>query len=161
MNIFYLSDDLTKCAQYHCDKHVVKMILEYAQLLSTACRESGLDMGYKTTHKNHPSAIWARASEDNFLWLADLAYEVNKEWQHRYGHPKTKNHKSYDLICTLELPKLPKIGLTEMPQCMPDEYRVSGNPIQGYRNYYCGPKSEIATWKNRDTPWWYNAKTAI
>lgn len=157
MNIFYLSSDLKKCAQYHCDKHVVKMILEYAQLLSTACRESGLDMGYKTTHKNHPCAIWARSSEDNFIWLADLAWELNKEWQYRYEHPASKNHKSWDVISTLELPSLPKLGLTEFPQCMPDEFKVLNNPIAAYRNYYQGSKAEIATWKKRNKPWWFHS----
>lgn len=152
MNIFYLDEDLTKCAEAHCDRHVVKMILEYAQLLSTACRESGLDMGYKTTHKNHPCAKWVRASEDNFLWLADLAGAVNSEYKFRYGH--SRNHKSYDLICTLELPDLPKIGLTELPKCMPDEYKVD-SVVESYRNYYRNDKVRFATWKNRDTPSWF------
>lgn len=152
MNIFLLDDNIQKCAEYHCDRHVVKMILEYAQLLSTACRANGLEMGYKQTHLNHPSAKWARASEDNFLWLADLAGAVNDEYKHRYGHKV--NHKSYDVICTLELPDLPKIGLTELPKCMPDQYKVD-SVVQSYRNYYCGDKASFATWKNRNQPEWF------
>ncbi len=149
MNIFYLDDNIQKCAEYHCDKHVVKMILEYAQLLSSACRLSGLDMGYQLTHKNHPCAVWARASEDNFLYLADLAAAVNDEYKYRYGHKH--NHKSFDLICTLELPDLPRIGLTALPKCMPDEYKVD-SVVQSYRNYYKGAKAEICTYKNRPIP---------
>lgn len=38
MNVFALDRDPYISASYHCDKHVVKMIVEYAQLLSTAHR---------------------------------------------------------------------------------------------------------------------------
>ena len=149
MNIFYLDEDLRKCAELHCDKHVVKMILEYAQLLSSACRVSGLDVGYKLTHKNHPCAIWTRASESNYLWLVDLAHHVNEEYKYRYGH--TCNHKSFDLICELPLPELPKLGWTEPPKCMPDEFKVP-SVIKSYHNYYKGAKANIATYKNRNIP---------
>ena len=55
MNIFYLSHDPEEAAQYQYNKHVVKMILESAQLLCTAHRELGNDdVPYKSTHKNHP-----------------------------------------------------------------------------------------------------------
>ena len=70
MNIFYLDRDPHEAARLQCDKHVVKMILETAQLLSTAHNElDGGQIAYKTTHKNHPSAVWARKSLDNYLWL--------------------------------------------------------------------------------------------
>jgi hypothetical protein len=59
MNIFLLDSNIKKCAQYHCDKHVVKMILESAQILSTVLRLNGVDQGYKTTHANHPCTLWA------------------------------------------------------------------------------------------------------
>lgn len=151
MNIFYLDYDIKKCAKYHCDKHVVKMLLEYAQLLSSACHVSGSPQGYALTHKNHPCAIWTRASEDNFLYLADLAYYVHKEWQTRYHH--TKNHKSWDVISNLDLPKLPSNGFSNPPKCMPDEYKVDC-VVESYRNYYIGAKSHFATWKN-GVPEWY------
>ena len=73
MNIFYLDSDPYVAAKMHCDKHVVKMILESAQMLSTAHRvldgdeyadERGL---YKMAHKNHPSTIWVRTSTDNYM----------------------------------------------------------------------------------------------
>ena len=86
MNIFYLDKDPKKCAEMHCDKHVVKMILEYAQLLSTAHRvldgnEWADHVGlYKATHKNHPSAIWARESAGNYFWLNKLFQELCKEY---------------------------------------------------------------------------------
>ena len=153
MNIFYLDQDLKKCAAYHCDKHVVKMILEYAQLLSSACRMADLDVGYKLTHKNHPCAIWTRTSEQNYLWLVELAHYVNEEYKYRYGH--TSNHKSFDVICELPVPKLPKSGWTEPPRCMPDEFKVD-SVVQSYRNYYKGAKAAIATYKNRNVPEFMN-----
>lgn len=149
MNIFYLDSDLRKCAEYHCDKHVVKMILESAQLMSSACRMSGLEVGYKLTHKNHPCAIWTRASKENYLWLAELVFYLNKEYRFRYGH--SYNHKSYDLVSELPVPDLPDTGWTEPPMCMPDEYKTS-SVIQSYRNYYRGAKAAIATYKNRPIP---------
>ena len=72
MNIFYLHDDPVTCAKMHCDKHVVKMIVEYAQLLSTAhhvCDGEPKIHCYKATHKNHPSAVWARANKHNYNYL--------------------------------------------------------------------------------------------
>ena len=62
MNIFYLSNDPVQAAAYQYNKHVVKMILETAQLLCTAHHElqSAVDVPYKPTHRTHPSAIWVR-----------------------------------------------------------------------------------------------------
>ena len=151
MNIFVLDKDLATCAAYHCDKHVVKMILESAQLLSTACRASGLDQGYKSTHLNHPCAKWARASEDNFLWLADLAHYLNQEYKNRFKH--NVNHKSFDVIQTLSLPDLPKVGLTEHPKCMPDEYKLE-DVVSSYRNYYKLGKASILTYNHSERPNW-------
>lgn len=60
MNIFRLDNDPISAAIYQCDKHVVKMCLETAQLLSTTHRvldgEEASPVLYKATHKNHPSA---------------------------------------------------------------------------------------------------------
>jgi hypothetical protein len=151
MNIFVLDSDLRKCAEYHCDKHVVKMILESAQLLSSACRLSGLDEGYKLTHQNHPCAVWTRQSEDNFLWLADLAHFLNEEYKARFNH--SYNHKSFDLIETLSLPNLPKIGLTEHPKCMPVEYKKD-SVIESYRHYYRVAKAPILTYNYSERPSW-------
>ena len=68
MNIFYLAHNPTDCAQMHCDKHVVKMILETAQLLSTAHHERGSTAPYKSTHRNHPSAVWVRSGVKQYQW---------------------------------------------------------------------------------------------
>lgn len=151
MNIFYLDQNLKKCAEYHCDKHVVKMILETAQLLSSACHFYKEPQGYKPTHQNHPCAVWTRSSQENFLWLAELGHYLNDEYVYRYK--SIYGHRSfYDVIETLTIPKdMPSLGWTEPPKCMPDEFKVE-SVIQSYRNYYKGSKSKIATYKNRPIP---------
>lgn len=152
MNIFVLDRDQKKCARYHADKHVVKMILESAQLLSTAVRLSGLDAGYKATHKNHPCALWTRASRANWLWLKDLARELNAEYRFRFR--REQNHKSWDVIATLPEPPLPDVGLTPFAQAMPESYRHN-NPVTAYRRYYLNEKKHLLNWSgNRCKPGW-------
>lgn len=159
MNIFYLDPKPKKAAEYHCDKHVVKMCLEYAQLLSSAIHVTDPDLAkriptYALTHKNHPCAIWTRSSSANFLWLADLAVELGMEYTRRYG----RRHKSIvEIVENLEFPDLPNLPFTEPPQCMPDEYKVPGNTVQAYINYYLGDKSRFATWKYTDAPPFYRS----
>lgn len=152
MNIFYLDSDHETSARYHVDRHVVKMVTEYAQLLSSAVRLSGIDAGYKVTHKNHPSAIWTRESLDNWLWLRDLTEMLNYEYMYRYD--KAENHGAYDVVRSLPLPNIESKGITSFRLAMPDDVKVE-DPIQSYRNYYIKYKQHIATWKNRDMPDWF------
>lgn len=119
MNIFVLDEWPHLAAKDHCDKHVVKMFLESAQMLSTACRLSGLDVGYKATHKNHPCSVWVRQSLQNWCWLRELAYCLNEEYKARYNKP---HHKSWLVIESLPEPDLPDIGLTPFAQAMPEQY---------------------------------------
>lgn len=154
MNIFYLSHDIKECAQYHVDKHVVKMILEYSQLLSTAHRELDTDVNpilYKSTHKNHPSAIWARASSENYKWLYSLLVELHQEYTYRYG----RIHKSSELLEALaELPKNIHIkAFTQPTPAMPEQY-IQSDSIQSYRDYYQGEKTRMHSWKKREKPQW-------
>jgi hypothetical protein len=152
MNIFYLDNDPTKCAQYHCDKHVVKMILESAQLLCTAHWVSGGEAPYRKTHVNHPSNKWVRESLSNYKWLCELGMELCKEYTYRYG----KIHKTQQHIEWLidNLPNIEDKGFTEMPQAMPDECKME-DPIEGYRNYYNIEKAYMCKWKGRLEPEWF------
>ena len=159
MNIFILDEDVKKCAQYHCDKHVVKMILETAQLLCGVHHVTAHDtvhdtahVPYKLSHKNHPCAIWARESFSNYVYLCELGLELCNEYTHRYG----KRHKSLDVIlwCIVNRPNIPDKGLTEAAKAMPEEYKVK-SVVESYRNYYRGAKSGFASWKMRETPEWY------
>ena len=153
MNIFILDKEVEKCAEYHCDKHVIKMILESAQMLSAVVRLNGHDIGYKLTHKNHPCTIWARESLSNYNWLVRLTRLLNYEYRYRYD--KDVNHKSYDLVKTLPTPKIPDIGLTAFAQAMPDQYK-NENVVKAYRDYYINEKSNFLTWTKRKKPTWIN-----
>ena len=162
MNIFFLDSDPKKCAEQHCDKHVVKMILESAQLLSTAhhvlCESADYDYLpkdiYKPTHKNHPSAIWARTTDGNYNWLYVLWRELMSEYKYRY----MKTHACERLIKPLGwLPSNIERGpFTPPPKAMPDEYKVE-DTIQSYKNYYNGAKASFAKWTGRNAPEWFNA----
>ena len=153
MNIFVLDANPKLCAQYHNDKHCSKMILESVQMLSTALRLSGIERGYKITHAQHPCTKWVRQSLSNWLWLAELTYELNKEWRYRFNH--IYDHKSFTvLIDELTTPLIDDIGLTPFAQAMPDHLR-SSSAITSYRNYYKEEKRHIAKWSKRTPPAWW------
>lgn len=152
MNIFYLDCDLTKCAQYHCDKHVVKMVLESAQILCTVMHENGMRAPYKSTHVKHPCVIWAGLSLDNWLWLKAFALELNKEYQYRFDHQEP--HKSALVIDALQSPPIAAGGITDRPQVMPAEYQVVGNPVAAYRQFYLGEKRRLLKYTRRSLPDW-------
>lgn len=151
MNIFILDYDIRKAAEYHCDKHVVKMCIEYAQLLSSVHHSLGVPAGYKLTHKNHPCAVWARESMDNYEWLFNLAIDLGDEYTHRYG----KYHKSIGVVEELPIPELDHKGLTTFPKCVRDELKEIPDVVEAYREYYRTDKANFCTWKNRDIPHWF------
>lgn len=154
MNIFFLSMDPSECATYHVDRHVVKMILESAQLLCTCWHV--LDPNGKTfsppmrkTHVNHPCARWVRESSGNYRWLCRLALCLCAEYTHRYG----RVHASERVIRRLsELTPAAPASMTRLPQAMPEEYRVDGDAVAAYRRYYVHGKSHLHAWKRRDVP---------
>jgi len=157
MNIFVLHRDPVVAAQMQCDRHVVKMVLESAQMLSTAVNVLGGEARYKTAHVNHPCSIWARETLGNFIWLYDHGMALAKEYTERYG----KRHKSEEVIqdCMDEIRPLPLYNLkrTPHPLCMPDEYKTT-DVVESYRSFYIGDKSRFAQWnKTRPAPqWWEN-----
>ena len=180
MNIFYLDKDPKTCAEMHNDKHCVKMILEYAQLLSTAHRylDGTQSVGtsktgrkqtryvlpdqresilYSATHLNHPSAIWCRSNLENYLWLHSLLVTCCKEYTYRYG--KVHKCESSGLVDALQKsPNNIAIGeFTEPTPAMPDDVKVKNDSISSYRNYYIKNKTHLAKWKNRNVPEWFNA----
>ena len=152
MNIFYLDKDPVVAAQMSCDKHVVKMILESAQMLCTVLWTNGQNAPYKPVHAKHPCTLWAGASLENWLWLKELSIYLNEEFCWRYD--RAVSHKSVEIINELSLPIIESKGLQQHPQCMPNEYRVIDDPITAYRNYYVGEK-HFAKWTKREVPdWW-------
>jgi hypothetical protein len=152
MNIFILDTDIEQCAQYHCDQHVVKMILESVQMLCTALNKKGFTTPYKSTHSNHPCVLWVEASFDNFLWLQNLTLALNAEYRFRYE--KSVDHKSVRVLSEISDYRYERHGLTDFPQAMPDEYKVVGDPVSAYRQFYRGDKAGFAKWTKRDVPTW-------
>lgn len=178
MNIFYLDPDPKVCAEMHCDKHVVKMILEYAQLLSTAHRvidgdpvielntngrkvkrwhlaDKNLDTRlFAATHVNHPCSQWVRQNDSNYRWLRELLWNLMIVYRKRYG----KEHSVWER-CLAELKDPPKYivkgVMSKPPQAMPNQYKVDGDPVQAYRNYYCFDKARFAKWRDGMIPYWF------
>lgn len=157
MNIFYLSECPETAAKYHCDKHASKMVLETAQLLSTAHRALDGDEYadkyglYKTAHLNHPSTKWVRSSVDHYHWTLHLLWYLAGEKLYRFGTP----HKSASLIDALAVvpENIDDAGFEPPPQCMPDEYKQD-NTVDAYRAYYHGEK-HFAEWRYTDQPQWW------
>ncbi len=166
-------------AQCLVDRHVVKMILESAQLLCTAHRildgrmiagksKTGRNVKrfvlddqrdsvlYVATHVNHPSAVWARQSVENYNWLYEHFYALGQEYTYRYN----KKHKCFDgdMSYMLQSPphNLREYDMTLMPSAMADEYKISDDPLINYRNYYKVGKARMHAWKNRNPPEWIN-----
>lgn len=177
MNIFYLDNNVKQCASYHMDRHVVKMILEYCQLMSTAHRvldgdvyqdysQQGRkvkryalppdknDIIYSATHINHPSAIWTRYSKENYLWLHQLTIALAEEYTHRYG--KVHACKTNGLIDFLATPpnNIPSLNFTEPTPAMPKEF-IRNTSLESYREYYKKGKRHLASWTAREMPDWY------
>jgi len=140
MNLFILSLDPAKTAEYMMDKHIAKIILEAVQMLCTTHRlltASAVDAVdpcvYKIAHKNHPVTIWCRAAQANFIWTLDLIDAMHAEWKYRYGHPAHKQHKSYVVAQYLrqnippadafERVRVPGV-MTPFALAMPDEFKV-------------------------------------
>lgn len=157
MNIFYLDQKPWLAAQYHNDRHVVKMVLETAQLLSAAHHILDRDTPicqnvYKLTHKNHPCAVWVRASYQNYMWTYQLLQYLLAEYTFRYG----KEHKTSRLMDYLQhIPNnIPPVPFTPVALAMPDELKLP-NPVDAYRNYYRQGKAHLAKWTKRETPSWW------
>ena len=159
MNIFILGDSPQESAEMHCDKHVCKMMIEYAQMLSTAHRvldgnEVISESLYKVAHKNHPCTIWTRTSKENYFWLFRLWKNLSMEYTLRYE----KFHASWTkLNMYLEFPpkNIPAGNLTKQPQCMPDHCKDEEDVVEAYRNYYIKEKSSFAKWKFSGQPDWF------
>ena len=149
MNIFYLDKDPFKAAELQYNKHVVKMILESAQMLCTTHRYFGNDdVPYKSTHLNHPSTVWVRTNNRNYMWLYWHMIALGDEYTKRYGRKHLTITKCEEVL------KKPPSNLRDalygepinMPQCMPDKYKDKCS-VKAYWNYYIGEKHTVANKK--------------
>lgn len=152
MNIFVLDKDIETCAAFHCDKHVVKMILESVQILCTVLNKKGFSTPYKSTHIKHPCVLWAEKSFENFSWLKDLTVALNHEYRYRFE--KQADHKSIAVLHQIKNYDFENTGLTEFAQAMPDRYKVPGDPVKAYRQFYIEEKLAFAKWTRRSLPDW-------
>jgi hypothetical protein len=172
MNIFFLHKDPQWAANALCDKHVPKMLLESAQMLSTAVRRhktefENYDKIYKSAYPNHPMTKWVGDTRTNFRWALENAVFISQEYYKRFK----KIHKSSEVINNIydakymeDIPMmwvrpsyhLPKYtGITTPPQCMPDEYK-DDDYVTAYRKYYQGAKAYFAKWQRGvDAPEWW------
>jgi hypothetical protein len=175
VNIFYIDVSPTQCAQWMVDKHVVKMILETCQLLSTAHRiidgtptqgksKTGRnvtryvlsdyreDILYQATHINHPSSVWCRESVFNYSWLYRHLLALNDEYEYRYS----KTHKCSSLYEALKLPPLniPTGMFSQPTPAMDKSFIISNDSVENYRNYYKQGKVHLHSWTKREKPVW-------
>ncbi len=161
MNIFFLHINPKICAMMHVDKHIIKMILEKTQILCSVWHMTDPEHNiytpcYKLTHKNHPSCIWARESQANYIWLCKLGIELCKEYNYRYG----KVQKGEKSIKNPRIKKRPlkKREWTSPRLAMPDIYK-GDDYIESYRQYYFFEKTRLHSWKGkiagRDPPEWF------
>lgn len=175
MNIFAVDNNPHIAAQCLVDKHIIKMVLETSQLLSTAHRlldgeeyigqsktgrkakrwrlpDRREDQLYSATHINHPSAVWCRQSNNNYTWLYCHLVGLLDEYTYRYG----KVHKCGGMIPYLVIPpnNIPVGPLTPVTPAMLDEYKVGVDSLASYRNYYKHGKTHLHKWTKREMPEW-------
>lgn len=159
MNIFFLDKDPRLAAEYQCDKHVVKMILETAQLLFSAhniCDNTGLVQSIKI--QNHPCSKWVSSGCDQYRWVFDHFCFLLQEYYYRYN----KIH-SWDTYREFLINTPGGIdwdaSWTDPPLCMPEECKVicgtGPDTVWSYRTYYIQKKKDFATWKRREIPDWF------
>ena len=183
MNIFALDKSPEVSAQMSCDKHVVKMILESAQMKSTAhwlhlLWENGKDLKdfarvrevkewllkntdvslhppYAMTHVRHPCTLWVSSTLQNYNWHYELLFYLCKEYTKRYN----KIHKTANYLSWFKnnIPQgIKRTGFESFAVCMNDDYKVNLDPVASYRNYYIKDKSRFAKWKYTQEPSWYS-----
>lgn len=151
MNIFVFDEDPQKSARAHSDRHVVKMVLETAQMLCTVHHLSGQSAPYAKTHTEHPCVKWVQESIENYRWLVKLGLALAREYTHRYD----RRHKSQDVIewCADHEPALPEGPRTPFALAMPEKYQGE-DAVESYRRYFRGEKMHLANWTRREPPGW-------
>lgn len=162
MNLFFLHYNPVVAASQQCDKHVVKMLLETAQILSSVCRLNGIEHVslYKQTHVNHPVVVWTRASRKNFEWVLAHGLALCAEYTRRYGKVHKSERVIKEIVHLYTAINFSAEHVTLPPLCMPDEFKRGHglcieDIVSSYRNYYMGPKRAFAKWKFTECPEWF------
>ena len=173
MNIFVLHSDPTKAARMHCDTHCSKMILESAQMLSTAAHfasgklkivekangKKGYHIsgtlsgiyGVDVRHVFHPCTLWTLSSRSCAEWLLELAEELHTEKLFRTN----RGHKSIDVVrkCRKHILRLEDAGLIKHALAMPDRHKCA-SVVTSYRSTYIHEKAHLLEYTRRDPPAW-------
>ena len=162
MNLFFLDIDPKKCAQYHCNKHVVKMLLEIVQMLYTAhiiLKTIDLPQDhYKIAHPNHPTAVWIRTCKANYTYASQVGMFLAEEYTFRYN--RVHSCEKHIIWLNNNLPKINEGFMTPIPLAMPEDSKRN-NPVKSYREYYMLHKTHFAKWTKRESPWWYTSLKRI
>ena len=156
MNIFVVDKNPIAAARQLCNRHIVKMPLETAQMLCSALQTNDYsDTAYRATHMKHPCTIWTGTTRNNYLWLCRHGLELCREYTRRYS----KTHKCQQVIqtCMDLADKIPKGPLTDFVQAMPSRFKDS-DPITAYRRYYRKGKEYMnkgtgPQWKSSAPAW--------
>ncbi len=149
MNIFFTSLCPVQSARGLCQRHIIKMLLESAQMLSTAHREFGntSELLYKSTHKNHPSSVWVRKSADNYMWLYDHFTALCDLYTRNSGKTHLTESKLREVLSTPPS-SLKSRGFRLPPMCMPEEF-ILGEVCSSYQGYL---RAKYAEWGSRSKP---------
>ena len=155
-----MDKNIEKNAQFHCDKHVVKMGSELGQMISTAYHvlqpNNVPHWCYaKAAYRNHPCSIWVRESSANFLYACKLGLAIYNEYQFRYNKPNNFIKLKNLLDNSIKHPIKSTLNtLTPFAQAMPSEFRMKNHAITAYRTYYASKKRHLFSWKRREVPYW-------
>jgi hypothetical protein len=164
VNFFYLDKDPKICAQYYCNKHVLKIPIEIGQILSKIHHELKSGADYSKLYKNSLVVkdtigpyVWALESIDNYNWTVQLGLALIDEFKFRYNRD---THKTENIIKYLynNPPNLPKIGITKFKITNKfDMFQyISSDPIICARYNYAEMKCANDKWTKRDKPDWFN-----
>ena len=183
MNIFILDECAVKSAQLQCDKHVVKMIVESAQMLSTAHRmldgtmerrpsKSGKMMVkywkldderenvlYKAVHTGHPCTVWTMESNNNYNWHYVHFVALCEEYKYRYGKTHATDTLLRDALKTP--PRNINVGyLTRKPLAMKSNPEcMFEDVVKSYRAFYQTKQDRFKmVWTKREVPDWFEVK---
>lgn len=154
MNLFILDEDIQKNVEYHVDKHVIKIIIEAAQLMSTAISFYNIKGPYKPIRICN-LVRWCAFSRENYLWTYDYGIALCKEYTYRYN----KIHKTQDKLETLKTysNSIPSKGKTTHVLAIKD-YCKTNDVVESYRKYYNFEKTHLFSWKKREVPYWISRK---
>ena len=167
MNIFVFNECPVENARQYCNRHLVKMITEHVQMMTTVCAEAE-PLKFEAIppklrmkpfkegdpHRKHPCTLWLFKSQTNYDYLWALNMFLHEEWRYRYDHPKTKIHEAYRKMLHLPDILIDDVGLTPFAQAMPEKYQQE-DVFKAYQEYFMGEKMHIAHWKKREEPEWF------